>query len=872
MLAARLICAMLASGHADAATFTDTDSLRATGATLHGPVTDATGAGRKAIDLRTNGYATLPTSEHFDPTQGSVSLSVRPAWPGDAKTRQTFFHVGENDARSHVTIFKTESPTLRFVYKSSPDLFLAADLPIAHWQPGEWHDITVAWMAFRGQMALGLKLDDGEPRWVMGGAPLAEVPEMLYVGRRGPAQQFSGALLADVTITGDLLITPPYAAGPKPKLSVNIDCASGTAPLPPVHDCVTIWNRKSNPLPFTIGSPKHRRLREAGFKLARLVASSETWLWGVDLSRNAAGQIEYDFTDFDNLLDLVGSAGLDAYIRIAYHMPRELSAEPDSPNWAYSGPRDWDEYRDYVRAVVHHCNVERKLGVKYWVMSVNEADIAVDKHGADWDTICKLYEASVQAGLEVDPTIKVGGPAVCKPLDGTGGEALRRFVAFCAERDLPLDFICFHRYHVAHPREFGTHIEAIREIVAEANPDIDPEYFLDEWSQWGRDRHADDAYGAAYIAASLQYFRRAGLTKASIVSFNDNMEFSDEDRDLVVHQGPFPKTDTETGRFLAGELTSDDVKRRAIVSHAPQRGSYTFGRYAIDVPTDAPRLVFGTGITARYQGMDGVGFNVTIDGELVFDHYQRTGAWVEHEVTLADYAGDSINIELRTDRGREPTATTAADWASWAEPRIITADGTIAFDFIELIDSAETGIHQSPTKFVYSDDAIAQSTGLPLIKGNVVTAPYFVFLAQSKLVGNELPTSGIGEWGVDDTDAAGVMATGDADGVHAMVWTFDLMGSGERTVELRFADVPGLLPDTKSVHLRHYIIDDTHTNAYHTYVEQGETSEDGSYNVETAELELMEEREIDVEADGSVAVEMVLPDFSVSLIELEPVR
>jgi len=370
----------------------------------------------------------------------------------------------------------------------------------------------------------------------------------------------------------------------------------------------------------------------------------------------------------------------------------------------------------------------------------------------------------------------------------------------------------------------------------------------------------------------LQYFRRAGLSKGSIVSFNDNMLFVDEDKDLVVHRGPFPKTDSQTARFLAGELESDGVRRRCIVSHAPQKGSYTFGRYEVDVPAEGdPRLIFGTGITARYETMDGVGFAIAVrtrDTEkLVFDRYQRTGAWQEHEVSLADYTGDSVVIELRTDRGRKPDANTAADWASWAEPRIETGPANapdVAFDFIELIDRAETGVHQCPTKFTYSDDTIVKSTGLPLIKGNVVTAPYFVFLAQSKLTGGQLPLQGLGEGGIDDTEAAGVLASRDGDTARALLWTFDLMGAGEREVTLRFANAPG-----GDLRVRHYLIDSTHTNAYNDYIVAGKPAEE-TYNIETAELECVSDEPAVRDAEGTIEVKRTLPDFSVSLVEVGP--
>lgn len=879
MLVAQLCVLSLAAvvAHGEVA-FSDLGAARNAGATVNGSAGDAALDGRQAIVLPDGAYLTIPTKDLLDPLQGSLRLWVRPDWSGDASERHTLLHSGENEGRAHFTVFKTEGGTLRFVYKASPQQWLGVDLPIGTWQPATWHQVTATWQSIDQRMAIGLQVDGAEPRWAMGGAPLRELPDVAEIGRRGPAGQFAQAAIADFSLTGGTLIPLPYAAGRKAPLAAEIDCAGGEGPLPPVQDCVTIWNSKKIALPFTIGSPKHRRLQEAGFKLARLVAVSETWLWGVDLTRNAEGRIELDFTDFDALLDMVRAAGLEPYVRIAYHMPRELSADPEGPNWAYSAPRDWDEWSDMVRAIVRHCNVDRKLGIRYWVMTLNEADIAVDRNGADWETICKLYEASVRAGKEVDPTIKVGGPAICRPLDATGGETLRRFVQFCRERELPLDFICFHAYHRPHPRDFETHINHIREIVNEANPALEPEYFLDEWNQWARDRHADDDYGAAYIAAALQYFRRAGLTKASIVSFNDVMEFSDEEKDLLVHQGPLDRTPTQAARFIATERPAGDVTRPCIVAHSPTGGSYTFGRYAIDIPPEGrPRLSFGTGITAEYQGMDGVGFAIAVkagdDQRVVFDHGQRAVAWEDHEVSLDDFAGRTVRVEFRTDRGRGATANGVADWASWAEPRLLVGppdQPEVAFDFIAEIAQAETGVHQAATHFVYDDQAIARSSGLPLIKGNVVTAPYFTFLAESRLAGNQLPVTGLGDGGIDDTDAAGILATGDASGIRALIWTFDLLGVGERDAQLRFAHVPKLLPGATSVRIRRYLIDHTHTNPYYDYIEQSQPDNNGMYNLDTGELALVGEETEKVTDDDSVTLDLKLTDFSVCLVEVEP--
>ena len=68
--------------------------------------------------------------------------------------------------------------------------------------------------------------------------------------------------------------------------------------------------------------------------MVRLVAFSDTWLWGVKVERGEDGKVHLDFKDFDNLADVVRSTGAEPYIRLAYNMPRALSSiqSDDAPS------------------------------------------------------------------------------------------------------------------------------------------------------------------------------------------------------------------------------------------------------------------------------------------------------------------------------------------------------------------------------------------------------------------------------------------------------------------------------------------------------------------------------------------------------------
>ncbi|MFQ5809226.1 MAG: hypothetical protein ACE5JM_06375, partial [Armatimonadota bacterium] len=396
-----------------------------------------------------------------------------------------------------------------------------------------------------------------------------------------------------------------------------------------------------------------------------------------------------------------------------------------------------------------------------------------------------------------------------------------------------------------------------------------------------RDHTADDEYGAAYLAAAIQYFRRAGLDKLSLVSFNDVLPPPSPPGEMLSFDGPFDfdRSVRRTARFLSRTLTGAGVEKSGILAHAPgPQADYTFGRYTVQVPaTGAPRLAFSTGIAAEHEDMDGVGFAIAISrpgddpltAPVVFEHFQRRSPWTDHEVSLAGDAGRTIIIELRTDRGRAPRATTVADHAAWGEPRVVTGrrgEERTAFDFAARIEDAKTGTVTRGWEFVYDEATIARSTGLPLIKGPVVTAPYFALLMQNRLRGRELTVTLDGEGGILRDDCLGITAAAEPGAVRALVWSFALLGAGDREVTLRFEGLSGALPGADRARVKRYLIDPTHTNPWYDYVVQGLPPGD-SYNLTTGQLAQVLDEERPIQG-GALEVAVPLPPFAVTLVEI----
>lgn len=798
----------------------------------------------------------LPTAKFFDPHQGTVRFWVQPDWAGDDSRRCAFFHLGGGDW--HVTVFKTEHGGIRFVYKASPTTFCAVDLSTAGWTAGSKHQIEAGWCQVYDGLMLALTVD-GQTKYGTGAQPLAELPEWCFIGCRGrPEFESAEAVIGGFSLTQEAPETP-FSAAAKPPLEAVIHTAD-TKPFPRVHAGCTLWNSSATPVPFEPGSVMDQRFKQLQLDEVRVVGFSETWLAGAGLSRTPDGRHQVDWAPYDQIGDLIAGAGATPYVRLVYHVPRLFTAHPAQGGSAelYQTPADLPSFLSFMGDLVRHTNLERHRGAKHFVTSLNEPDLEV-ANGGDYDDVLELYAKVAPLVKQLDPTAKVGGPALAFDLRDRGEPYLRQFLKFCRERKLPVDFICYHGYRKAHPREYEQLQDRAEQIVAEEWPGLQPEYMLDEWNLWQRDHRQDDEYGAAYLAAALQYQRRAGVTRSFIVSFNEVNPTRDEDRDVKRVQGPYRAKQTGQ-RAEALELTAGEVKMSGLLLH-PGPAGRTFAEFAADLPAGRPVLKFDSGIALAqpYAGMDGVGLYVRVGAgngfEQIWTSKEKRLKWTPQEVDLSRYAGRSIVLRLETDDGG---GNSRADWASWGQPRI-ESDGKLVLDLVKALPEAHCGVGQVGG-YHYDDEAIRRSTGLPLIKGRVLTAPYYVWAMHARLGPQECRVELAGHEGIAADDAAGVTATRDGDKLTALCWVWDPMRADGRQMTLRFDGLTG------PRRLRISRIDHDHSNAYTKYVREGQPGGD-RYNLAQGEPEVVLDQRVD-----QPLVRLDLPNMSVSLVELLPLE
>lgn len=793
----------------------------------------------------------LPAASYFDPLTGQVALTVRPDWRGDDGRRHTFLHLGLGP--HHFTIFKAETNGVRLVCKADDATTTAIELGAQDWRPGLEHEIRAAWRQVGKVMFLELQVD-GQRQWVADAVPLPVVDPWLWLGARGaPDREPAEALMRDVVFSPE---PPelPFSLAPKPPLDAVVDLSRGT-PLRAVHAGVTPWNSAGFPLPFAIGSELFQRFAQCRFKQVRLVGVSEQWLYGAGLTRGPDGTLVIDWRPFDDLLDIVAAAGARPYVRLAFHVPRLLSQDPASGNGGllYQMPAEVDEFVDLMGAIAAH--VAARFPGAWYVASLNEPDLWVPK-GGDWPAVLRLYGLVSQRVKQVDPTALVGGPGIAFDPRQNGGRYLTEFLDYATTHHLPVDFVCYHGYKKPHPGEFEAMQQRVDELLDAHWSGPRPLCVLDEWNLWRTDGRQDDEYGAAYLAGALQYQRRAGLAQSFIVSFNPVEPVTEVEQTIRRQNGLLPRDGVSPVRVEAGDYTASGVTVPGLLTHPGSVGR-TYAEFALKLPEGRPVLRFDTAIVIDklFQGMDGCTWFVRVqDGgtwQEVFRVVDAQRRWTAREADLSPWAGKAVTLRLEVDHG---PMTGTADWAAWGRPRI--ESGARSLDLLANLDQTVCGQALVPEPVVYDDRYLRSTTGLPLIKGTVITAPYYVWAMHARLGAEELATTLDGRDGIAADGDAGLTVTRDGRRLAMLAWSFDPWTANPRRFNVRLDGA------TFPCRLRIAQIDAQHSNPYDKHV-RSPTAPGPVHNLSEGEPEVVRDETV----TGPV-VSFELPALAVALVEL----
>ncbi|MEO6702721.1 MAG: xylan 1,4-beta-xylosidase [Jatrophihabitantaceae bacterium] len=162
------------------------------------------------------------------------------------------------------------------------------------------------------------------------------------------------------------------------------------------------------------------------------------------VSRDAEGNLHYDFSIVDELYDQILAIGIRPIVELSF-MPAALAANPDETVFTYRGiispPADWAEWRALIAELTQHL-VDRygidevaQWGFEVW----NEPNLVVFWTGSQQDYF-RLYAEAARAVKSVDSRLPVGGPSTA------ASEWIEPLAAYAEQHDLPLDFVTSHTY------------------------------------------------------------------------------------------------------------------------------------------------------------------------------------------------------------------------------------------------------------------------------------------------------------------------------------------------------------------------------------------------------------------------------------------
>ena len=125
------------------------------------------------------------------------------------------------------------------------------------------------------------------------------------------------------------------------------------------------------------------------------------------------------------------------------------------------------------------------------------------------------------------------------------------------------------------------------------------------------------------------------------------------------------------GSGRRSELTATGVRKQTLDAYPPPGGE-TVLQYLLALPVaEDVAFSFSMGLPDENCSIDGLFFKVLIDGQNRFEHFAfNEPGWVDTHISLSEFAGETVLLELVTDSGETPSC----DYAHWAD-LFITAKG-----------------------------------------------------------------------------------------------------------------------------------------------------------------------------------------------------
>ena len=335
----------------------------------------------------------------------------------------------------------------------------------------------------------------------------------------------SSALIATLV----LLSAAAWTQATPPTVRIEASANQNGTPLKHFWSTTVGAGRANEGLRMTWQQQLQIAAKDAGFKYVRFhgLFHDDMFVYRVENGREV-----FNFQYIDDLFDHMLDAGVRPFVELGFS-PSDMTNEKGSTGFWWKGngspPSDYNKWAELVRQfATHYINRYGVDEVRTWYFEVwNEPDL----HGFFTGTRAQyfdLYKITAQTLKQVDPRLRVGGPAtsnfhvdddVWKRAEESQTDPMtlswhptwiEDFFGYCQKNLLPVDFISTHPYPMdmmyrgknVHRSVNSTRddLRLLRHIV-DASPFPKAEIHLTEWSSGAssRDHTHDSLAAAAYI-------------------------------------------------------------------------------------------------------------------------------------------------------------------------------------------------------------------------------------------------------------------------------------------------------------------------------------------------------------------------------------
>ncbi len=225
--------------------------------------------------------------------------------------------------------------------------------------------------------------------------------------------------------------------------TIVIDGSAATHPFPHFWEQMFGSGRANLSLRQSYREDLNKVRDHLGFKYVRFhaILDDENGVYDED----AQGRPVYNFSYVDEIYDGLLANGVKPFVELSF-MPRKVAANlTPHPFWYKplpSPPKDPAKWSTLIQAFTQHL-LDRygKSEVEQWYFEVwNEPNIDFWDGEPKQATYFALYDVTAKALKQVDPEIRVGGPATAQ------AAWVSEFIAHCKQNGVPFDFVSTHVY------------------------------------------------------------------------------------------------------------------------------------------------------------------------------------------------------------------------------------------------------------------------------------------------------------------------------------------------------------------------------------------------------------------------------------------